>query len=217
MLSQPMDRAMPDARTAGGSSRRRTGGPFGQRAASPAESACSKVKYPAQARAARRSRAARVDGQGARALRAEQPLLAGDRVDVGAGRREVDRDGAGALGAIDDDQGAARVGDVGDRGDRHDRPGRPQDVADHDGPRALVDGGVEGGDDPLVVAAVADVEEVEVDAVTRSRQVQRADAARVLEAGGHGLVAGRPVDPVDADVHAVGRGVGEGDVVDRRR
>ena len=81
-----------------------------------------------------RSTARRVDHERAHPLGPEQPLLGRDGVQVGAEGIEADRDRAGRLGAVDDDEGAARVGDVGDPGDRHDGAGRPQDVRDRDEP-----------------------------------------------------------------------------------
>ena len=121
---------------------------------------------------------------------------AGDRVDVGArsprGRRGIAPD---ALRAVDDDERAARVGDLGDAGDRQDRAGRPQHVRDDHEPRLRSSiAASKAARRPRVVAAVADVDEVDLDPEPGAQVVQRPDAARVLEARRHGPVAGSPVD-----------------------
>ena len=79
--------------------------------------------------------------------------------------------------------------------------------------RPVVDGRVEGGDDRIPIAADADVDELDVDPEPVSQVVQRARAARMLEAGRDGPVAGPPVDRPDPDVHAIARGMGQSDVV----
>ena len=66
----------------------------------------------------------------------------------------------------------------------------------------------------VVIAAVADVEQVEVDPVPVAHDEQRPEPAGVLVAGGDGPVAGPPVDAVDGRVHAVGRAVVDGHVVE---
>ena len=128
----------------------------------------------------RRSTDGRVHDQRAHPLRPEQPLLGRHGVQVGAEVVEPERDGAGGLRAVDDDERAAVVGDVRDGPDRHDGTGRPQDVRDRDEPGLGGDGGVEGGDRPCVVAVVAGVDERDVHAEPVAERVQRTEPARVL-------------------------------------
>ena len=58
------------------------------------------------------------------------------------------------------------------------------------------------------------VDEDHLHAGSVAQLVQRPDPAGVLDAGGHDPVPGLPVDRPGADVHPVGRAVGDGDVVD---
>ena len=74
--------------------------------------------------------------------------------------------------------------------------------------------GLERREGRRVVAAVTDVDEVDLDARAVAERVERPERTRVLEAGRHGAVAGPPVDRRGDRVHAVGRGVGQRD---RRR
>ena len=67
--------------------------------------------------------------QGARPLRAEQPFLPGDRVKVGPGLLDGDRDRPDGLGPVDDDESS----------------GRPQDVRQRHELRPGSNRGVEGG------------------------------------------------------------------------
>ena len=119
-----MDRAKPVTAADGGRSRR-TGG-RGRPAAPRSESRRSNVNTAAFGG---RLASDRGTAEGARALRPEQPLLAGDRVEVDPGRPRGDRDRAGRLGAVDDDGRAAGMGERRDPLDRH-PPRRPQDVAE---------------------------------------------------------------------------------------
>ena len=134
-----------------------------------------------------------VHGERAHPLRPEQPLLGGQRVQVGAEVLEPERDRAGRLGAVDDDERATVVGDLRDGPDRHDGTGRPQHVRDRDEPGVGGDGRVEGGDRPGVVAVVTGVDDGEVDVEAVADRVQRTDAAGVLVGGRHRPAAGPPV------------------------
>ena len=55
------------------------------------------------------------------------------------------------------------------------------------------DGGIEGGDRPLVVAVVARVDECDVDAEAVAERVERPEGAGVFVGGRHGPVARAPV------------------------
>ena len=61
---------------------------------------------------------ARIDHEGAHPLGPEQPLLGRHGVGVRAELVEAERDRAGGLGAVDDDERAAVVGQRRDRGRR---------------------------------------------------------------------------------------------------
>ena len=114
MLSQPIERAMPDDRRAGGSSSDSNRRASGHHVARPARVdglervvAAARRREPIAGGAARRPRRPCPPGPSSH-------FWAGDGVDVRAGRRQVDRDRAGALRAIDDDERAPGVGDLGD-------------------------------------------------------------------------------------------------------
>jgi hypothetical protein len=154
------------------------------------------------------------DRHGAHALRPEQPFLGGHGVDVGARRREVDRQRPDRLGAVHDQDRPAGMGDLGDARDRHDRAGCPQHVGDRDDPRALVDRRIERGQDVEFPAVRGDVHEGDVDAGPRPQVVEVPDPARVLQAGRDCPIARPPIDRPDADAHRVGRGMGQRDVGD---
>jgi hypothetical protein len=75
------------------------------------------------------------DGEGAHPLGTEQPLLGRDRIRVRARRREVDKDRADALRAVDGHEGVPGVGDLGEGRDRQHRAGHPCHMRGDDEPR----------------------------------------------------------------------------------
>ena len=76
--------------------------------------------------------------------------------------------------------------------DRQHGAGRPQDVADEDGPGWPLERGRERRDGPLVVAAVAEVDELDLDPEPIAQREQRPEPARVLVARGQHAVARLP-------------------------
>ena len=107
---------------------------------------------------------------------AEQPLLGRHRVEVRIEIVESGRDRAGRLGAIDDDERSAGMGDLGDGGHGQDRARRPRDVRQR---RRAGSAGVIAASKAAIVRASSpsspDVEDLEL---RRSPVAQGVQAAR---------------------------------------
>ena len=201
--------------TAGGSSTPRSAARRATRTRRPGRVDASRTRVAAERGPQPIARAGR-DRERAHALRAEQPLLGrGSRR-----RRRRSRRGRPAMApaacAPSTTTSAPRAwASSAIARDRHDRAGRPQDVRQRDGPRPLVDRRVEGGEDVAPSSPPSpDVDELDVDA-GRARRTYSAPmppgcSRRVVTARS----PGRQSIDQQPDVHAVGRGVGQGDVVD---
>ena len=101
------------------------------------------------------------------------------------------------------------MGDLGDLGHGQDRAGRPGHVRQRDEAGARRDRGLERGDRPRIVAVIAGIEHLDRGRASVAERVQRADPARMLEAGRDGAVSRLPVDGQRGRVHAIRRGVGQ--------
>ena len=213
--SQPIERAMPDDRRPVVAGSPRTGGRRATTAASPRAVDALEAEPAAERRdEARRSRA----GSTTSAPIPSGPsshFWAGTRVQVRAELVEPDRDRAGGLGAVDDDQRAAGVGER----RRSAATGMTAPVVHRtcEIETSRVPGVIAASNAAsvrVVVAVVAGVDEDELDADPVAERVQRPEAAGVLVRGRHDAAAGPPVGQQRGGVHPVGRGVGQGDRAD---
>ena len=140
--------------------------------------------------------------------------MARDGVRVRAEGADVDRDRASRLRAVDEDERSARVRQVGDRPDRQHRTGRPADVRQHDEPRPIVDRPIEGGERGVVIAAVADVDQPEVDPAPVAQREEGPQPPDVLERRRDRPIARFPVEAPRRDVHRLRRRMRESDRAD---
>jgi hypothetical protein len=154
--------------------------------------------------------------QQARALGAEQPLVAARRVRVAAELLDVDRDAADRLRAIDEADAAGAARERAQLGDRHAQPGRRQHVRERHHAGARVDRLGEPRDDRRgIVLAGRDRDDVDRRAVALGDEVPADAAARVLLVGGEDAIARCERDALRDPVDALGRGRRDDELVQR--
>ena len=151
--------------------------------------------------------------QRTRAHRGEH-LVAGERVEVGAERLDVDRHVRDGLGAVDQHERPGRVGHLDHLADRVDRAERVADVGERDELRLQPEEHLE--DVEAEDAVVGDRDELEVAVLLLDEDLPRDEVRVVLHLGEDDLVAAPDVlatPRVGDEVDRLGRVAGEDDLV----